>query len=74
MQAANFIHNEENKILKGKLVAWQASDEDIRFSIVKDRENNDRFFCTVRGLSGKITNKTQRQRHLGMPKHMSYKN
>ena len=54
-QAANFIHIKENEVLNAKLVAWQASDDDIRSCITKNRESNGRLVCTVCGLSGKIT-------------------
>ena len=59
LQTAKFIHNNENEVLKAKLVAWQTSEKNIRSCIVKDREYNGRFVCTVYGLSGKITDKTQ---------------
>ena len=73
LTAANFIRNKENEVLNAKLVAWQASDDEIRFWIVKDRENSGIFVCTACRFSNNITDKTQIKKHLGMPKHMSYK-
>ena len=44
---ANFIHIKDNEVLSTNSVFWQASDEDIRSCIAKDRENNGRFVYTV---------------------------